>query len=137
MVLTKVCQNRTDFFKGIIWFRLPIPSDSLNWPEETLAAIINQEPLESRLEVTTSPSADGATNVSIVNHGNLTIPLPTQIPLTLDAEDILAAGGSANWLYEKGVFVRRAESRLFRTTKTHLAPGQTQILGWYRIHAGF
>lgn len=78
---------------GIIWFRLPVSSDQLNWQWHTLERVIQEQPLTERIEAVIDWPQSNLAEVYLVNSGDVDISVPVTVSLDSGAGDCLAADG--------------------------------------------
>lgn len=115
-------------FAGVVWFRLPLASDTRAWSLTTLAAVIHHQPLTARWQWLTrrdaqNASADSALyELAVKNVGTIDAPPPATI--NLNADDCLAADGVGDY--------RFSEQAFHLTTPALLRAGQTRAVGWAR-----
>ena len=69
---------------GLIWFRLPLSGDRLNWDALTLATVLRGEIPSAKLTAEVSWPEPGLAEVSIANLGQTTEPLPARATITWD-----------------------------------------------------
>jgi hypothetical protein len=116
--------------KGIIWYRLPIASDSFNWRWTTLAAVIQgrQPASDIRFEV----SSDQPSDIVISNGGERDEALPNKIEASWEDAALVAADALAD--YE--VAARSPTRLVFQlksdATLSRLSPGSRRPIGWIR-----
>jgi hypothetical protein len=116
--------------KGVIWYRLPVTSDSLNWRWTTLSAVMQGRSPASdlRLEASSSQPAD----ILLTNHGERDEPLPDQIVASWEDTALVAADALSGYELEiqspfRVVFRRKQNAALSR-----LSPGSQHPIGWIR-----
>lgn len=82
-LIQELQQNTPELLHGIIWFRLPIANDQRNWSHNTWLAMIRHQPLKGNIitQEILDPDNPGAIKLSLVNQGNIALPLPKKIPL--------------------------------------------------------
>ncbi len=123
--------------EGIIWFRLPVPGDELNWDMITFKAVLEQRVPVSRLTVAVNWMATGRAEISLVNVGELDELLPEKIrarwvgdapPQTIDGLGGYSVGFDS--LDRNAVVLT---SRLTTAGKI-LAPGRTRKVGWLNFN---
>lgn len=122
--------RRPTTMKGVIWYRLPVASDSFNWRWTTLAAVMQGRAPASDLRI--EVSSDQPSDVVISNHGERDEPLPGQIEATcegaaLTTADALAEYEIASQAPARVVFRLKPEAALSR-----LSPGTRRPIGWIR-----
>ncbi len=121
---------------GVIWFRLPVAGDRLNWNIATLKVVLRDEVPVSLLAATVAWSTDGLAEVALVNRGEQDEPLPLKVTAhwSRDVEAITADGLGAY-----SVSLDRAEAgKLVLTPKPiadaeRIAPGRSRKIGWFRF----
>lgn len=124
--------------EGIVWFRLPIASDRLNWSLSTFLQVLHGETPEPGLSCEAIPSAEDARLVHIVlnNTGDTRMPFPKSVSVMWDKEDSPIAWDAA------GVFsVEVNPPKHIATISTNslspsasIAPGQSITLAWIRFN---
>ena len=123
--------------QGVIWYRLPVPGDRLNWTARTLWAVAAGRRPQTRLTLQfTRNSADGPCELRLRNDGDADAPLPTSIavhcatvPLAVDAVggyELRQNAGSAQEL----VFLARTPLQVEPRT---LPPDASLEFGWVRL----
>lgn len=122
---------------GIIWFRLPVAGDELNWDPVTFTAVLRGELPVSRLEAEVRWSAPGLVEITLVNRGQLGEPLPAEIILRWpEAERVLTMDGLCGYTPQS---TRHAPGLVTLTTSAsrqddrRLAPGARQSVAWLRF----
>ncbi|MBH3309126.1 DUF3142 domain-containing protein [Pseudomonas mosselii] len=112
---------------GLIWFRLPLPSDRRAWSLTTLKAVARGDALASQWRLELSGQA-GLYDISLVNVGNLDLPVPARVELNVESCD--AADGLNGYRLQQSpqhlVFNRQSSVRV--------AAGGRRVLGWARCH---
>ncbi|QXI40842.1 DUF3142 domain-containing protein [Pseudomonas xantholysinigenes] len=110
---------------GLIWFRLPLPGDRRAWSLTTLNAVARGDTLASHWQVERSGQA-GHYDISLVNVGNLDLPLPARVELSTGACE--GADGLNGYRLQQSsqhlVFNRQSSARV--------AAGGRRVLGWAR-----
>lgn len=118
---------------GIIWYRLPVAGDVLNWRWPTLAAVAQGRAPASRLRFIAS--AEQPSEISVVNEGELDEPLPEVLTATWQGPRLVAADALADYTLERKpgnpvssvVFHRQPSAAVSR-----LPPGGRRSIGWIR-----
>jgi hypothetical protein len=116
--------------KGVIWYRLPISSDSLNWRWATLAAVMQGRAPTSDLQV--EATSGQPSDIRLINHGERDESLPAQITASWDDSILVSADALADYELDiqspsRVVFRRRSDVALSR-----LSPGSQRPIGWIR-----
>ena len=121
---------------GIIWFRLPVADDRLNWNITTLKVVLRDELPVSQLAVTVAWLKDGLAEVELVNRGEQDESLPPKVTVrwSHDFKMIMADGlGSYSLSMDRtddGMLVLTAESA---ADGERIAPGHSRKIGWLRF----
>lgn len=121
---------------GVIWFRLSVAGDRLNWNITTLKVVLRGEVPVSLLAATVAWSKDGLAEVALVNHGEQDERMPLKV--TADwSRDFQAIASDGLGAYAPSV--DRAEGgRLVLIAKLaadgeRIAPGGSRKIGWLRF----
>lgn len=121
-------QHASEKLQSIIWYRLPVSTDRLNWPAEVLPRIMRGEQLKRGWSVQLEPSSEGHQEVVLLQQGDAPDDLPREIQIT-HAE---AADGLRGYVVEgqpPGTIVLRLTSpSLFGRVR----PGEKITAGWIR-----
>jgi hypothetical protein len=123
-------RGRPAAMKGIIWYRLPIAADSLNWRWVTLSQVMQGHAPISDLRV--ESSAAQPSDIFIHNKGERDEPLPREIEATWDDTVLITADALSD--YE---LAARSPSRVVFRLKpdaalSRLSPGSQRPIGWIR-----
>ena len=120
---------------GVIWFRLPVASDRINWDAVTLAAVLRGEIPRRKLRARVVWSEAGLAEIVVVNDGQTNEPLPGVVNVRWPADArVLAADGLAGFFLEtrggeaQGI-VRAADV----PADASLAPGRNATIAWLRF----
>lgn len=121
--------------RGVVWFRLPIARDWLNWPPQTLAAVMAGRPPTLDASVELARPDGGLIELTWVNHGEAAAPLDRAVTVTWPTGRPLAADGQGGyrWRYDGGRSGRFEPTR--RLEQAVLAPGRRHPIGWIRFEA--
>jgi hypothetical protein len=121
--------------EGVIWFRLPVEGDRLNWAMPTFLRVLAGEVPRARIEVAARWSAPGLAEIVVENSGDTSEPPPGRVRIAWPATArLLAADGLGGHEPER----RRAEASLVlksgpETREVLLGPGKTRAIGWLRF----
>jgi hypothetical protein len=119
---------------GIIWYRLPVETDQLNWPLSTLLAVRNGQTPRPNVVVEQTRPAPDLVELHLHNTGNADAVLPVQITVRWRAAQLLAGDALAG--YDRQT-VESNQWRFVGTTppdREIIAPGQRRTIGWLRFH---
>ena len=122
-------KDRPASLTGVLWYRLPVATDTLNWRWPTLAAVTAGRAPRRALRV--EKSGASPVDIELVNEGDADEPLPAEVVVT-SGETGAAADGVGGYRAEtrgrEVVFHRSSELEPAR-----LAPGARHPLGWLRV----
>ncbi len=120
---------------GVIWFRLPVAGDRLNWDETTLDTILRGEAPAPKITVAVEWPEPGLAEIVAVNAGTTSELPPGRVALRWPApEKLLAADGLGGFQLE----TRGGEAQMEAVAATvppdaFLAPGQKRKIAWLRF----
>ena len=121
--------------EGVIWFRLPVAGDRLNWDMATFRKVLRGETPRARLEVRAERSERGLVEIVAVNAGDTSEPPPARVRVSWPAGGRLVAADGLGG-YEPA---RRGAERILELKRGPeaqeglLAPGKSRRLGWLRF----
>ena len=126
-------RERPTALTGIIWYRLPVMGDRLNWRWPTLAAVMAGRAPVSRWHV--EASAAQPSEIMVINDGERDEPLPPTIEARWSGSRLLAADALEGYALESPA--SSAENWLrFRLAPSaalsRLPPGSRRPIGWIR-----
>jgi hypothetical protein len=120
---------------GIIWFRLPVAGDRLAWNAETLAAVIRDTPIVSRLSAEIHRTQPGLAEIVIINRGQTAEPLPQTLRVTWTPKGRATACDTLAGYY--CYYERHGDNVLVvyrhSLAPAELAPGRSRAVGWLRF----
>lgn len=128
--------------KGIIWYRLPVSTDLLNWPTETWKIVMSGTAPKSRVEIFVESQEEGFARISVLNSGQQPESnLPEIITLTAPPQNSIASGDGGRWYRISSNRNAKTKSLSFELipTKNDLAPlpvGRSVPVGWIRLKSG-
>lgn len=118
-------QTQPEGLANVVWFRLPLPQDKRAWPLPTLQAVIRQQPLAAKIELTLTGEAPLFELVA-KNSGNTA----GAMPKIIDLQGTNCSGMDA--LVDYQLNQAGDEISLERNKNLGLAAGQQLKLGWFR-----
>ena len=123
--------NRPSAMRGVIWYRLPVAVDNLNWRWPTLDAIVaGREPRES-IHAVARRAESGLVEVSLVNDGELDISSQLAIEVCWSDARLAAGDGLRGFeLAEQNVSAAKFKNQ---SSQFRLAAGEKEIVGWLRF----
>ncbi|MHA3772252.1 DUF3142 domain-containing protein [Verrucomicrobiota bacterium sgz303538] len=123
-------RNRPAELTGVIWYRLPVRTDVMNWRWPTLAAIIAGHTPRSAIRVEAAEA--NPSDIALVNEGEVDEPIPTAIEASWADAHLVACDALEG-------FTVTAEPMRVRfladpaLALTRLSPGEKRVIGWVRL----
>ncbi len=123
--------DRPAEMKGIIWYRLPVASDRLNWPWETLAAVREGRTPRADVGVEIARSRRGLVELGLVNRGEASADMArARVAVRCDMSRLLAGDALAPW----GFVDRTSGGVILQSSGAgELRPGDRRAMGWLRF----
>jgi hypothetical protein len=120
---------------GVIWFRLPVAGDQLNWAWATLQVVLRGETPVSKFTVAVEWPEPGLAEISLVNAGQTTEPPPARVALRWSADTPpQAADGLAGFHLElKNNDGQGWALNVSPPPEVSLAPGGRLKIAWLRF----
>jgi hypothetical protein len=118
--------DRPAALRGVIWYRLPVAGDTLNWRWPTLAAAIEGRVPRSALRAKSRRDGDGLTTIEVVNEG--------EADERIDFA-VVASGGKVVSADALDGFERRDAAggvRFVGAGGGRLGAGDRRVVGWVR-----
>lgn len=121
--------DRPDLLKGIIWYRLPVAGDKLNWSWPALASVMAGNDPRPRLRPEARYPQPGLVEVDLVNSGSGDYDGPARVNLKWKAGKLVASDGWQGFeiVETPGVGVS------FQGKSTRLPAGERRPVGWLRV----
>ena len=121
-------QARPQELRELIWYRVPVATDTRNWRWATLsAAMAGRKPLH---KLSVVQEGENPIDVAIVNEGQADEQLDSAVTVTWSEQTLVAADALAGWIVD----LARARA-IFTIANGHhmrLPPGATRKIGWLR-----
>lgn len=120
---------------GVIWFRLPVASDRLNWDVTTLARVLRDEEPVPRWDLAIAWPEPGLAEIALVNTGGTTERPPDRVVLRWpEAARLLAGDGLGGFRLD----ARHAQGQATIAASAlppdaFLAPGRRLHIAWLRF----
>lgn len=127
-----LARERPRALEGIVWYRLPVASDRLNWNAKTLEVVRAGGIPRARLQPETRRTAPGLVEIDLVNLGDDEGPPPPLVEVT-GRSPIVAADAVNGFVFQRAghdVVHFRPSTGIIPP----LAPGERRTLGWVRLH---
>ncbi len=123
--------NRPTAMRGIIWYRLPVTDDTLNWRWPTLGAIVAQRFPRESMRVESRRVEPGLVRISLVNDGELDISSRLTIRVRWPDARLVAGDGLRDFEFVDG----GPSTAKFQTGKEpcRVPAGETRVVGWLRL----
>ena len=123
--------NRPAALNGVIWYRLPVVVDNLNWRWPTLGAILAGHSPRESLRATTRRVEPGLVEISLANDGELDHPSRLVVEVRWSNARLVAGDGLRDFeLAEQKSSVVKFQTR---SSFSRLPAGETQTIGWLRF----
>ena len=125
-------EDRPVNMEGLIWYRLPVEGDRLNWKAVTLAAVMRgQKPIE-RVTVEVEFPEPQLAELLLVNSGEADSLADVVIEVSFDGAKVIASDGLRGFVFEDWEDGLRLEYRGRRVTDV-LRAGESWNIGWIRF----
>ncbi len=120
---------------GVVWFRMPVAGDRLNWAAPTLATVLRGEIPAARVEIAVRWTEPGLAEIVAVNSGQTTEAPPPSVHLRWKrGARAVAADGLGGFRLEMREGTAQAIVRAAGVpADATLAPGQRTTLAWLRF----
>jgi hypothetical protein len=122
---------------GLVWYRLPVAGDHLNWSWPTLRSVMAGRAPEAGLRAETRKPQPGLVEIDLVNAGDAEAPWPAALQVRWRDDTFLAADGLAGYaLRREGsreVRLERDGRTPQRTRDGALRPGERRVVAWLRF----
>ena len=118
---------------GLLWYRLPIAPDRLNWPWPAFRAVMAGRAPRPGLRADVHAPEPRLVEIDLVSTGEADAPWPSPVDIHWTGAPLLAADGLAGYRLtregERQIRLRRAASAWDRP----LRPGERRQVGWMRF----
>jgi Protein of unknown function (DUF3142) len=123
--------NRPAAMRGVIWYRLPVAEDTLNWRWPTMSAMVAERFPRESLRVETRRVESGLVGISLINDGELDISSRLTIQVRWRDARLVAGDGLRDFeLVDDGSSTVKFQTR---TEPCRLPAGGKQDIGWLRL----
>ncbi len=123
--------SRPAGMRGLIWYRLPVEGDTLNWRWPTLAAIMAGRCPRESLRAEPRRVEPGLVEISLVNEGELDISSRLAIRVRWQNARLVASDGLRGFEWVDGG--PSTVNFQTRTEPCRLPAGEKQVVGWLRL----
>lgn len=118
---------------ALIWYRLPIATDRLNWPAETLTQLAAGKALQRRWQSSLKRRADGAFEIQLHQAGDAPDDLPREIQVDWSPQATAAADGLRGYRITELNATRLILQLQQPEHHGRVRPGTRLISGWLRF----
>jgi hypothetical protein len=124
--------SRPACMTGVIWYRLPVADDALNWRMATLRAVMAGRAPSPRLRAEIRSSQPCLTEVELRNDGDADAPLNESVSLHWRGAELVAADGLGGFEQSSGdgKIILHPHPTI---AAQRLAPGDRRTIGWVRL----
>jgi uncharacterized protein DUF3142 len=123
-------RDRPAALAGVLWYRLPVVGDRLNWTAPTLRAVMAGRAPRSQLHAAIREPEPKLVEVDLVNAGETDVPWPAAVRLRWQGGPPSAADGLAVY---KIVKADRGGIDLAGSATGLLRPGERRTIAWVRF----
>ena len=129
-LVSQIKLRHPESLTGIIWYRLPVSGDRLNWAWPTLASVMRGETPVARPSIEATTTGDGLIEYVAVNRGDATFTGTLSATVTWRG----AAYVASDVLPPFALSAESATTQTLSTRTLRLAPGARQSAGWLRLN---
>lgn len=124
--------NRPAALRGVIWYRLPVTVDNLNWRWPTLAAILDARVPRESVRADARRVEPGLVDISLANHGDLDVTSRLAVEVRWTAARLVAGDGRRDF----ELVAPDASTARFTTRPefSRLPAGEARDVGWLRFN---
>lgn len=126
-------QERPANLSGIIWYRLPVATDCLNWQWSTLRAVMNGEAPKAKLLVQARRSKPKLVEIDLINTGSADANPDVCVSVRWTDARVVASDALGGF---SSLLANSTELRLQGPTTAlslPLRPGEKRTIGWIRL----
>ena len=128
-------KQRPDNMQGIIWYRLPVDTDRMNWTWSTLQLVRQGlAPEATSLTFSTKVNSNNIHIITATNNSTQNIEWPQNLKLQWNGFCI-AHQTSQQYSLKKIIHSSQAELAWNKNTPHPVAPGQSIQIGAFRFHS--
>jgi hypothetical protein len=126
--------DRPANMQGLIWYRMPIKTDQRNWNWETLSLVMSGHKPREEIKVEVDYSQTGLAKISLVNSGQITYHLNSDIKIDCDPAKLIAADGLNGFVFENNSPTNVNLKLLKEKNLLTIYPGEQVPVGWLRFN---
>lgn len=124
--------DRPASMTGVIWYRLPVTGDKLNWHRQTLAAVAAGRCPRAIVTATAARAEPNLSEIIICNEGDADSPLPPELSVSWSGAELVACDGLAGMQ-----IVSQCKTNVRFAPRDEavglIRPGQTIKAAWVRL----
>jgi hypothetical protein len=124
--------DRPPELAGVIWFRLPVAGERLNWSWPTLQAVMAGRAPRAAIRALQREPEPGLVEIDLQNAGEAASPWPAAVRIRWRGKAPIAADGLAVYRLAPA---REGEIRLEGSGSGLLRPGERRPIAWLRFAA--
>jgi hypothetical protein len=122
-------RDRPRELAGILWYRLPVAGDRLNWTLPALRAVMAGRTPRGEIQAAVREPEPGLVEIDLVNAGDGEAAAPATVRVRWKDETFLAADGLAGYRVTSG----QDEIRLDRPRAASWRPEERRTVAWLRF----
>jgi len=126
-------EDRPCNMQGVIWYRLPVETDSLNWKWVTLSAVMAGQIPREELRVEVEYPEPELAEIVLVNDGETDQPAGAKIEVGCKGEDVIASDGLRGYAVTRtdtgSICLEYRGEKIFSTIRA----GERWKIGWIRL----
>ncbi len=124
--------DRPATLQGIIWYRLPVTGDRLNWTWPTLSAVMRGDKPTAKLETRHHSPRPGLVEIELINTGESEIKLSAPVTVQWSKARLIAGDGLGGFTLSRGAS-EHAQFAQPSASAPFLFPNQSARIGWLRF----
>jgi hypothetical protein len=121
-------RRRPAAMTGMIWYRMPVSSDRMNWRWPTLAAVMEGREPRGSMRLEASPG--NPSDIRLVNEGERDESIPRRVRVRWEGAALISSDALNGFALENA-----ANHAIFTSNSGRevLAPGESRVIGWLRL----
>lgn len=120
--------------KGVIWYRLPVVGDRMNWSWATLHSVMQGKTPQPNLVIRQKQTEPCLIEFFAFNDGNDDAPIPTTMTAQWTDVDLIASDALAGMELENSNPQQVTFKRQNMAILDRLRPGEERQIGWLRLN---
>jgi len=126
-------RDRPSQLTGVIWYRLPVSTDRLNWSWPTLATVMSGKVPRPELRAEVRHPDPALSEIDLINVGTADSSQPVRITLRWQEGRLVAADGLGG--FDSNETGSNSVHFLSRNGLAPLRPGERRNIGWVRLNS--